>query len=757
MYCIWDIETTIFKSFKRKANPFDPRNWIVAHGWKHAGAPRCSWEYRKQDMGRVLPESMDLTDTKILVGANIKFDLLYNWRDPRLQDFFKRGGWVWDVLYAEYLLSGQHQKWQLNSEANLNSLAAKYGGTQKIDAVKAMWEQGINTPDIPEDLLVDYLVGSEAEGRNAGDIGNTEIVFLAQVARAKELGMLKAIKFRMDGLCSTTEMEYNGLKVDIQQARKNMEKLSLEEAEIMQELEQYLPKDLPKELTFSWTNGRHLSAIIFGGAVRYEKRMPVLDEAGQFQYTKGKTIGYSLHGEWIPLMDFDQEISPYADVYASGKKKGEIKTKMVEIPGYLKTRMEELVYSFPQQAKPDPDNATKNVDPLGAPVYKTDEDSLEEIPDSAAPFMKRRKRLGSIIKELSTYYVRVNKQGKLNGMLTCVDPSNHMVHPSLNHNATKTTRLAGSNPNPQNLPRKENGTVKQVFISRFGPERGLMIEYDYSQLEVIVLQVLCQDPKLAADIIKGVDFHCVRVSAWKGCTYEEAVEWCKNEEHPKYKEWEPIRSDAKVFSFQRAYGAGVKKIAATTGMKEEDVQALIYAEELLYPGVAAFHAKVAAAVEASAKPFYDSEMGRMFRSGFWQSPTGCIYSWRSWDAPAFLKKRGITDTFKPTELKNFPTQGTGGEFVQGVAGILWRHFLACDNYGGLALLCNTVHDCFWVDTDKSVTLQVIADMKRIMESIPEVYNREFNMGITVPFRAEAEVGYNMYDMHHPEAVFANAA
>jgi hypothetical protein len=44
-----------------------------------------------------------------------------------------------------------------------------------------------------------------------------------------------------------------------------------------------------------------------------------------------------------------------------------------------------------------------------------------------------------------------------------------------------------------------------------------------------------------------------------------------------------------------------------------------------------------------------------------------------------------------------------------------------------------------------------------MESIPEVYNREFNMNITVPFKAEAEVGYNMYDMHHPEAVFANEA
>lgn len=36
-YAVIDIETTTYTSFKRKANPFDPRNWVVLAGWKFKG------------------------------------------------------------------------------------------------------------------------------------------------------------------------------------------------------------------------------------------------------------------------------------------------------------------------------------------------------------------------------------------------------------------------------------------------------------------------------------------------------------------------------------------------------------------------------------------------------------------------------------------------------------------------------------------------------------------------------------------------
>lgn len=751
MYTVIDLETTTRCSYKRKANPFDPLNWIVAVGWKHSTNPCASWTYYKQPtIGRGLPPELDLSNTNILVGFNLPFDLLYLWRDPRLIEFFKRGGWIWDCQYAEYLLEGQHEKAHY---AKLTETAPKYGGTKKIDAVAELWNAGVDTPDIQQDLLIDYLVGTEAEGRNGGDIGNTEKIFLGQVKRAKELGMVAAIKDRMDGLCCTTEMQYNGLKIDMAVAKENLIRLMQEEADITERLRQYVPADIPPELGFSWTNARHLSAILFGGTLKYERRMPILNDRGQPTYTKKTVPGVVLlDGRKVPADS--PEVTPESVArFLSGKKKGEVKTCSVPVQGDLKTKMFAFTYAFPRVVEPDPSTATKNTDAAGNPVYKTGDDELAVLPDDKAPFIKERKRLACIMKETGTYYIRQDKAGNLSGMLTCVQPWDHIIHHKLNSTSTVTSRLSSSDPNLQNLPRKENGTIKQVFISRFGAD-GMMIEVDYSQLEVIVQAVLSEDTQLARDIRNGVDFHCKRVSAWKKVTYEDAVEWCKNENHPNYPTWKPIRTNAKVFSFQRAYGAGAEKIAATTGMPKADVKELIEAEDAMYPGVVKFNTAVMDAVEASAKPFYDPVAGKMYRRGYWMSPTKTLYTWRSYDAPDFLAKRGVTDTFKPTEIKNYPTQGTGGQMVQTTGGDLWRHFLMNDNYGGLAFLVNTVHDCNWADAHKTVCNQVIADMLRIMQNIPERFNKTYGLNITVPFKAEAECGPNMFNLSHPKETYA---
>jgi hypothetical protein len=59
-----------------------------------------------------------------------------------------------------------------------------------------------------------------------------------------------------------------------------------------------------------------------------------------------------------------------------------------------------------------------------------------------------------------------------------------------------------------------------------------------------------------------------------------------------------------------------------------------------------------------------------------------------------------------------------------------------------------VHDCVWVDCHKEVLDEVAADMKRIMECIPEYYNNRYGMSIDVPFPVEVEYGPNMNKLHH---------
>jgi DNA polymerase I-like protein with 3'-5' exonuclease and polymerase domains len=797
---VFDLETTIHEKYKRKANPWYEQNWIVAHGWKIEGDEYCSWKYynEKQREGRwiVIPDHVT-----VIIGHNIKFDLLWEMTmgNPYLKAFLKRGGKIWCTQYAEYLLGAQIQEVQMNA---LTDTAPKYGGTKKIDAVKALWDEGVNTPDIPEDLLIDYLVGTEEEHRNGGDIGNTELTYLGQLEKVIAKGMLLMVEDRMDGLLCTTEMEFRGLKVDVQEAGRRLAILTAELNTAEAELLTYIPADLPFE--FNWNSPIHSSALIFGGTAKYEKPANYLDEAtGELARLKATEVQaiFSANGRTVPIpmascTGYDPVRMLYwiqtpsgvlwQDTFAGGAKKGTGKTKKVDVPGELKSRITAFNYTFPGHTKAREDWVTSRNDALGAPVYSTSGEVMEALGKRNVPFTKALSRKMKLDKEIGTYYYKVDKKGKQSGLLVSVQTDDHMIHHNLNHTSTVTGRLSssGSGGNLQNLPRKDEDSegvqksqVKRMFVSRFteayckahglpyhfdadGVCRvGRKIEADYSQLEVVVQGVLSKDPNLCEDLRNKIDFHCKRVGLKHHITYDDAVQWCKKGVSHIALEaagftGKTERTKCKIFSFQTAYGAGAETIAEETGMTIDEVKELMRIEAETYPGVVYFNQEVSAACSQSAKPFTamkDDGSWGTFRRGYWQAPTGTLYSWRTYEAQGWQKKRGISDSFNPPEQKNYPTQGTGGEFVQTILGLLVRHFIANDNYGGRAFLINTVHDCVWVDCHVSVLDQVAADVKRIMESIPEYYNARYNLGITVPFPVEVEQGLNMNDMTHWKA------
>src|SRR5690606_31198401 len=143
-YNVWDVETTIKTSFKRKGNPFDPENFVVMSGW-HRNTGKVEGEY----FG-IAPRPANwftklLEGTLILVGQNIKFDILSALNDKEHGNanriawmaFIARGGNVWDIQLAEYLLNGMTIADHMLS---LDELAPRYGGNVKIDEVKALWE-----------------------------------------------------------------------------------------------------------------------------------------------------------------------------------------------------------------------------------------------------------------------------------------------------------------------------------------------------------------------------------------------------------------------------------------------------------------------------------------------------------------------------------------------------------------------------------------------------------------------------------------
>lgn len=739
---IFDLETTTAKYFKRKASPFNQQNYIVAYGWKDTGDTEnkgfyCQSKDDEAHKNFYIPDHIDL-----LVGHNLKFDMMWIWEHPSFIKFIERGGKIWDTQLAQYILMAQEQKWHW---ASLQDCSIYFGGDPKYDIVKDMWESGMDTPEIPEDILMEYLLGGERAG--LGDIGNTELVFQGQLAMATEQGQLRTIMNRMESLLATTEMEYNGLKVDRELGVSIAKELEIELAELQEGLVKLLP-ELPAAAEFNWGSAYHVSALLFGGAMVYEEWEQHLDPLTNEPMFAQMTVKE-------PMVDDDG--NPV--LFKSGKNAGEQKTRNVTRPDPSKPKgaKKEKLFMFPGLCVAEKSWAGKRELRCGTPVYSTDKDTIDHLVahrmggELPAMLAKRAK----LDKDLGTYYLKWDaKKNEFTGMLSMVD-GNGMLHGSINHCATKTSRLSSSDPNLQNIPRGDTSDIKRVFISRFAD--GQMMEIDYSQLEVIVQGALSMDRQLCADIIEGVDFHCKRLSAKLNEPYAQVRAICKDDEHPLNPEYSVMRTHIKGFTFQRAYGAGAAAIAASTGVTVEEVETLIRNEDLLYPGVGAFDNEVEKTILATAQTFKEQDpcrdyAFRVYQKGTWTAPTGTMYRWRQHDAPDYMKRNGVSMTFSPTERKNWPVQGTGGEVVQMALGKLFRNFVKRGWWSGAknapALMVNTVHDCVWYDTKPDVTVEVAEVATRIMQNIPAYLMEKFSWEVSVPFRVEAEAGPNMRELHH---------
>ena len=758
-YAIWDIETSIHTSYKRKANPFDPANIVVASGYKFKDDVANTGMY----FGRLGKKDFDwftrlLDNTKLLVGFNIKFDLLYALREPQnyeaWQQWIVNGGQVWDCQLAEYLLQGMDQTSHMLS---LEDVSIKYGGTLKVDEVKALWQAGISTEDIDRDLLMRYLVG---EGQDLGDIGNTELVFLKQLEIARKVGQVKSIMLNCGAVLCTVEMERNGMFVDLELGHELAKKVAQELQETQARLWHYLPADLPFQ--FNWNSPKQKSALIFGGTVKYERReYKLIDDSFTFDadhalqaYAQKDEVHYLLDdGTTMECLWWehcyhtehgfaDNEATTRVQ-YKSGKNAGEFKTKKVKVDDLTKpkTRMGEDLYEFKGFTTPNPE--WQGAEPG---VYSTGSDVIEALGNRDIPFLKDLARSTSLGKDLGTYYITTDDEGKSKGMLTMVQPDS-IIHHMLNMCSTVTARLSSSNPNLQNIPKGSKSDVKLVFKSRFA--NGVICQSDFTALEIYIQAILSQCRQLITDLLAGLDLHCVRVSQKEGIEYDEAHRLCKVEAVP---EWDKKRTDAKVFSFQRAYGAGVKKISDSTGIPIEDVEALVAAELERYPEIEPFFAAVGNRISQAKvptntyiqhpdKPGLTIQLGR----GYYRTPDNKLYSYREQPSPAYMLKRGVEKSFSPTEIKNYIVQGTGGEWAKAAMWLALKLFYKYKNFGGLALLVNQVHDAIYGDFDASVSLRAAAALHAAMEEASTFMEWYFGWPIPVPVPSDTTIGKTMKD------------
>ncbi|UVX30330.1 DNA polymerase [Klebsiella phage VLCpiA1k] len=779
-----DLEVENYEYYGNVASPYCPDNYVVESAYRidtvddagqvHVGDVfSVRFNSKEEFLADVngahqwlaIPEHCTM-----LVIHNMSFEVSWflSYQRQHFEAFLKRGGRVYCTQHGEYIATDFQSMYP-----SLDETAPKYGGTHKVDGVKILWEQGRRTSEIDATLLHDYLVN--------GDVPNTALCFYGQCAIFSERGQMQYVYERMEAALAWSYCQWFGLFVNMPIARKNQEEQEQRIREIKQELQQYIPKDLPETLDFNFGSDFHMSALVYGGPIKYRKKVPYDPP----QYVKYDAYLADVNGtlQYIDVSDWQPEWTYPRILYKSGKNKGLPKVFRLDTEEE-KLKWEDALYFCPglvniqelpevireKYAERGEFRQARTLQD-GTPVYSTSTDAMEALARQGFEFCKLVNELGALEKDTGTYYLRTeyNEDGsvkKLSGMLQYVIPQSPdgsgIIHHRLNTCSTVTGRLSGSNPNLQNLPRDGTSRVKQMFTSRYGAE-GRITEVDYSALEVVMSCVHTGDRKLLSLLQNGTDMHCYRLAFKENKTYEEMYDLCHNADGPDYKYWKQQRTDIKPPSFAAQYGATAKGIAFATGCTVEYAQSFLDNEAKLFPQTIGFRAVVKEEVERTGaegrmyREQADDGSYRIYRIGTWTSPAGARYSFRQkeqWkEVVPGQRKQKVMD-YKETEMANYWCQGEAFFLMAVAAGMVLRALLARDWFDNQVCLITNVHDALYLDSaNPEVGREASLLVKQCMEDAPKRIHQLWpNYGIIgeVPFPAEAEMGTSMYSKEKVE-------
>lgn len=268
-YAVLDVESTIFQ----KGHPFSERNRLCLVGVRRNSINHLfDVEYSGTPYATKLNEIQDFLDNvDCVVGFNLKFDL--NWLaryGVTLPDHIR----VFDCQLAEFILN--HQSTPFPS---LDGCLAKYGlGSKSTVVPNSYWSQGIDTPEIPLDILSTYL---------RDDLELTDALYTSLSLRKDVQTTLRPLlQLHMQDLRVLQEMECNGIYMDwaaMDAARQCTEE---ELNEINTNIVCYVPPE--GRSLFSTSSNDDLSALLYGGVREYKRGTPYLHK-----YKSGGKAGTS--------------------------------------------------------------------------------------------------------------------------------------------------------------------------------------------------------------------------------------------------------------------------------------------------------------------------------------------------------------------------------------------------------------------------------------------------------------------------------
>ena len=344
-------------------------------------------------------------------------------------------------------------------------------------------------------------------------------------------------------------------------------------------------------------------------------------------------------------------------------------------------------------------NSTKQLgellfDTLGLPPvkktktgYSTNADVLEKLKDKH-PIIPAIMDYRMLTKLNSTY---------ADGLMKAIGEDGR-IHTTFQNLVTATGRLSSTEPNLQNIPvRTDLGAeIRKMFIPKDG---CVLVDADYSQIELRVLAHIAQDTQMQNAFISGQDIHTATASQVFGVPAEEVT---------------PLqRRHAKAVNFGIVYGISEFSLAEDIGVSRYEARAYIDSYLANYKGVKAYMKQVVA--DAT-------------RDGY----TKTLYGRRRSIPELKSSNYNIRQGAERIAL-NTPIQGTAADLIK-LAMIEVDKALA-NNFPDARLLLQ-VHDELIVECPEEIAQQVAELVSARMEQVAE---------LSVPLLAEAKWGDSWYE------------
>lgn len=319
--------------------------------------------------------------------------------------------------------------------------------------------------------------------------------------------------------------------------------------------------------------------------------------------------------------------------------------------------------------------------------YSTAADVLEKLSEEY-PIVKDILEYRGLTKLKSTY---------ADGLANYIEDDNR-IHTNFNQTITATGRISSTEPNLQNIPmRMELGRrIRKVFVPR---EDYLLMDADYSQIELRVLAHMSEDEQLIEAYHMDEDIHRITASKVFHTPFEEVTDL--------------QRRNAKAVNFGIVYGISSFGLSQDLSISKKEAAEYIDQYFATYPKVKEFLDKL---VEDAKKQGYVTTMFHRRRP-----------------IPELSSSNFMQRSFGERVAMNSPIQGTAADIIKIAMIKVW---CALREAGLRSKLILQVHDELLIETHKDE----VDEVRRILEE-----NMKSAASLAVSLEVDLHIGQNWYE------------